>query len=119
VHDVEELLLRTLNEFSIDARRDPIHRGVWVDDRKIASVGIRISKWVTSHGFALNVDTDLSYFSLIVPCGITDCAMTSMTRELGRPVHIDDVKSVVVRTFGDVFDRSPVIQAIPEEVGNG
>ena len=58
VHDVEELLLRTLSEFCIDARRDPIHRGVWVEDRKIASVGIRISKWVTSHGFALNVDLD-------------------------------------------------------------
>ena len=118
VHDVEEVLLRTLNGFSIDARRDPVHRGVWVADRKIASVGIRISKWVTSHGFALNVNTDLSYFSLIVPCGITNCTMTSMAQELGRPVPLDEVKAAIVSVFCSVFDRAQVTPAVSGKVGN-
>ena len=119
VHDVEEALLMTLDELSINARRDPVHRGVWVEDRKIASVGIRISKWVTSHGFALNVDTDLSFFSLIVPCGISGCRMTSMSKELGRPVAMDEVKTVVARMFCDVFDRDHVGAVVRGEVGNG
>ncbi len=108
VRDVEEVLIRTLAEFSIDARRDTAHRGVWVEQRKIASVGIRISRWVTSHGFALNVNTDLSYFSLIVPCGIEGCQMTSMAKELDRHVDMQAVKDTVVRAFSDVFDREPV-----------
>jgi lipoyl(octanoyl) transferase len=105
VSDVEEVLIRTLSEFSIEARRHEVHRGVWIDDRKIASVGIRISRWVTSHGFALNVSTDLSYFSLIVPCGIENCRMTSMARELGRAVDMRDVKTAAARAFSSVFDR--------------
>lgn len=119
VHDIEEVLLRTLDAYSIGARRDDVHRGVWIDDRKIASVGIRISRWVTSHGFALNVNTDLSYFSLIVPCGITGCTMTSIARELGRSVPIDEVKTVVTRMFCTVFDREPVVLEPSREAGNG
>ncbi|MEJ2722949.1 MAG: lipoyl(octanoyl) transferase LipB, partial [bacterium] len=107
VHDIEEVLLRTLDAYSIEARRHDVHRGVWVGDRKIASVGIRISRWVTSHGFALNVNTDLSYFSLIVPCGITGCTMTSMASELDGPVPMDEVKTVVAGMFCAVFDREP------------
>ncbi|UCH84097.1 MAG: lipoyl(octanoyl) transferase LipB [Candidatus Latescibacterota bacterium] len=114
VHDVEEVLLRTLDEFSIAARRDSAHRGVWVNERKIASVGIRISKWVTSHGFALNVDTDLSYFTLIVPCGIDNCKMTTMSKELGRTVCMDDVKRDVTRHFCNVFNR---VAAVPIDAG--
>ena len=108
VRDIEEVLIRTLAEFSIDARRDTVHRGVWIEQRKIASVGIRISRWVTSHGFALNVNTDLSYFSLIVPCGIEGCQMTSMATELDSHVDMQAVKDTVVRAFSDVFDREPV-----------
>jgi lipoate-protein ligase B len=119
VHDIEEVLLRTLDEYSIGARRDDVHRGVWVGDRKIASVGIRISRWVTSHGFALNVNTDLSYFSLIVPCGISGCTMTSMAGELGRPVPMEEVKTVVTRIFCGVFDREPIVLQPLREAGNG
>lgn len=108
VTDVEEVLIRTLDVFSIEAHRDPVHRGVWVDDRKIASVGIRISRWVTSHGFALNVNTDLSFFSLIVPCGIEGCQMTSIANELGKQIDMQDVKTAVADIFGDVFGRRPV-----------
>jgi len=105
VTDVEEVLIRTLSAFSIEAHRNEALRGAWVGDRKIASVGIRISRWVTSHGFALNVSTDLSYFSLIVPCGIQNCRMTSMARELGRSVDMREVKSAAIRAFSSVFGR--------------
>jgi lipoyl(octanoyl) transferase len=105
VGDIEEVLIRALAELSIDARHHPKHRGVWVGSRKIASLGIRISRWVTSHGFALNVSTDLSYFSLIVPCGIAGCEMTSIERELGRPVEMSAVKALVARSFSQVFER--------------
>ncbi len=105
VSDIEEVLLRTLSEFSIEGRRDAVHRGVWVAERKIASVGIRISRWVTSHGFALNVNTDLSYFSLIHPCGITGCEMASMAGEIGQPVDMAAVKESFVRHFSQVFAR--------------
>jgi lipoyl(octanoyl) transferase len=119
VRDIEQVILQTLGEFSIQGRRDRVHRGVWLADRKIASVGIRISRWVTSHGFALNVNTDLSFFSLIVPCGIAGCKMTSMREELGRTVDMDEVKSAIVRSFCNVFGREPVADTISQEVGNG
>ena len=109
VTDVEEMLIRTLSEFSIAARRNAAHRGVWIGDRKIASVGIRISRWVTSHGFALNVNTDLSYFSLIVPCGIENCRMTSMASELGCSVDMQEIKRAAVRAFSSVFGREAAL----------
>jgi lipoyl(octanoyl) transferase len=116
VTDVEEVLIRTLSEFSIAAHRNAAHRGVWIGDRKIASVGIRISRWVTSHGFALNVNTDLSYFSLIVPCGIENCRMTSMASELGRPVDMQEVKRAVVRAFSGVFGREVALAPAGESI---
>jgi lipoyl(octanoyl) transferase len=118
VYDVEEVLIRTLDGFSIKAHRDPVNRGVWVDDRKIASVGIRISRWVTSHGFALNVNTDLSYFSLIVPCGIEGCRMTSIENELGNQVDMQRVKTAIVDVFADVFGRTPVVSNNTRGIGH-
>jgi lipoyl(octanoyl) transferase len=105
VTDLEEVLIRTLSDFGIESARHPLHRGVWTGDRKIASLGIRISRWVTCHGFALNVSTDVGYYSLINPCGIVGCRMTSMAVELGAPVRMPDVKSAVVSHFSEVFDR--------------
>jgi lipoate-protein ligase B len=108
VHDVEEVLIRTLASFDVEAHRHAEHRGVWVGPAKIASVGIRISRWVTSHGFALNVDTDLSFFSLMDPCGIKGCEMTSIARHTARktePTDMDAVKQCVVQNFEDVFSR--------------
>jgi lipoyl(octanoyl) transferase len=78
---------------------------VWIGDRKIASLGIRISRWVTSHGFALNVATDLSYFSLMNPCGIEGCTMTSLQRELGQDVDPGDVREGITENFGRIFER--------------
>jgi lipoyl(octanoyl) transferase len=119
VTDLEETLLKTLTEFGIEGRRDPVHRGVWVDGKKIASVGIRISRWVTSHGFALNVSTDLSYFSLIDPCGIVGCPMTTISKEQGSAIDMRLVKEIFVEKFASVFDREPVSESTGKEAARG
>ena len=110
--DVESVLIGTLAEYGIKGGRNASYRGVWLDGRKIASVGIRISRWVTSHGFALNVNTDLSYFSVINPCGIEGCSMTSIQNELGRPMEMKEVKQTLIHKFSQVFDREMVPGAL-------
>jgi lipoyl(octanoyl) transferase len=108
VRDLEEVLIRTAAAFGIEAGRVKGYSGAWVGDRKLAAIGVRISRWVTSHGFALNVTTDLSGFDLIVPCGITDRGVTSLSALLGRDVPMADVERSVVGHFGHVFDRDMV-----------
>ncbi len=115
-HSLEEVLIRTLADFGITARRHPEYRGVWIQERKIASLGLRISRWVTSHGFALNVNTDISYFSLIRPCGIEGCTMTSMQRELGRSLDMADVRMSVIKRFSEVLGREMITGDFPHEV---
>jgi lipoate-protein ligase B len=105
VHDLEQVLIDTIADFGVIAGRHSVHRGVWVRERKIASLGIRISRWVTSHGFALNVDTDLSYFSLMNPCGIQGCIMTTLARECGTSVAMSAVRERATVHFGRVFAR--------------
>jgi lipoyl(octanoyl) transferase len=112
VRDLEEVLIRTAREFGLDAGREPGLTGVWVGDQKIAAIGVRISRWVTSHGFALNVGSDLSFFDLIVPCGITDKRVGSMAQLLGRPISREEVEPVLLRHFGAVFERTPVIPTV-------
>jgi lipoyl(octanoyl) transferase len=99
VRDLEEVLIQAVSDFGITAVRISGLTGIWVGDRKLAAIGVRISRWVTSHGFALNVSTDLSNFKLIVPCGITDKGVTSMERVLGRPVAMAEVMTAVVLRF--------------------
>ena len=103
VRDLEQVLIEAVSDFGIVARRVPGLTGIWVgdDDRqaKLAAIGVRISRWVTSHGFALNVSTDLSRFGLIVPCGITDKGVTSMERLLGRRVPMAEVADAVAGRF--------------------
>jgi lipoyl(octanoyl) transferase len=106
VRDLEEVLILTAADYGIHAGRIEGLTGVWVGDEKLAAIGVRISRWVTSHGFALNVATDLDYFSLIVPCGISDRGVTSLTRLVGRPVDPAEVESQVVINFCHVFHRS-------------
>jgi lipoyl(octanoyl) transferase len=107
VRDLEEVLIRAVARFGIQARRIDTLTGIWVDeaggDAKLAAIGVRISRWVTSHGFALNVNTDLTRFGLIVPCGITDKGVTSMERLLGHQVPMAEVEDSVVREFEAVF----------------
>jgi len=103
VRDLEEVLIQAVSDFGIAAARIPGLTGIWVGDLKLAAIGVRISRWVTSHGFALNVNTDLSNFGLIVPCGITDKGVTSMERLLDRPVQMDEVATAVIRRFEQLF----------------
>ena len=105
VRDIEEVLIRTIAEFGIEGTRISGLTGMWVGNEKIGAIGVRIARWITSHGFALNVNTDLSYFRMIVPCGITDKGVTSLSRLLGRQVDMEQVARVVARHFGEVFER--------------
>jgi lipoyl(octanoyl) transferase len=103
VRDLEEVLIRVAADYGIEAGRAPGLTGVWVGESKLAAIGVRIARWITSHGFALNVATDLAYFNLIVPCGIAGRGVTSLETLLGRGVDRAEVEDRVVRHFGDVF----------------
>jgi len=113
LRDLEEVLIRTLARFGIAAGRAPSLTGVWVGDEKIAAIGIHLSRWVTTHGFALNVETELSHFDLIVPCGLRSRGVTSMRKLLGRPVGLEDVAAALAPEFAAVFDRRMVEPAVP------
>ena len=104
VHDLEEVLIRTLKDFSISASRDEGHAGVWVQNEEVAAIGLSIRRWVTMHGFALNVNPNLTHFSLINPCGFSDRKATSISQILGHEVHIKTVTTHLVAHFSDVFD---------------
>jgi len=105
---LEEVLIRTLKKFDIDSERKSGLTGVWVDEKKIASIGVGVSRWVTYHGFALNVNTDLSYFDFINPCGMDTVNTTSMKEYLclDRDVPINIVEDILINIFGEVFDRT-------------
>jgi lipoyl(octanoyl) transferase len=103
VRDLEDVLMRTAGDYGVGAHRVDGLTGVWVGQEKLAAIGVRIARWITSHGFAFNVSTDLEYFSLIVPCGIADRGVTSLDRLLGRTVDLEDVQQRIVRHFSNVF----------------
>jgi lipoyl(octanoyl) transferase len=105
VRDLEEMLIRAAAAFGVTAGRSAGQSGAWVGNEKLAAIGVRIARWVTSHGFALNVTTDLSHFDLIVPCGITDKGVTSLERLTGRPVPMAESEEAVVHAFAEVFSR--------------
>ena len=104
VWSLEETMIRTCADFGVDATRVPGLNGAWIDDRKIGAVGVRISRWVTMHGLALNASTDLSHFDLIVPCGIQDKAVTSLSAETGREISVDDVVEPLALHFAGLYD---------------
>jgi len=115
LRQVEEALIRALDSFGIAGERQAGYTGVWTNNRKIASIGVHARDWVTWHGFALNVSTDLGYFDLIVPCGIPAVTMTSIDREVGKSVGLEPAADAVVSAFASVFSLS----ARPAtEVGN-
>jgi len=107
VRDLETVLIRTVAEYGIDGGRFAGLTGVWVGNEKVAAIGVRIARWITSHGFALNVNTNLDNFNLIVPCGIADRGVTSMARVLGRPLVTEEVENRIIEQFGNVFDLTP------------
>jgi lipoyl(octanoyl) transferase len=106
VRDLEEVLIRTAADYGIEAGRVEGLTGVWVGRDKLAAIGVRISRWITSHGFAFNVTTDLDYFNLIVPCGIADRGVTSLDRLLGQQMDRREVERRITAHFCDVFDRT-------------
>lgn len=109
LRNLEEVAIRVLSDYGIGGDRSPGETGVWIEPgvkgraRKIMAIGVRCSRWITMHGFALNVNTDLSYFGNIVPCGIQDKQVTSIERELGRPVSMEEVKEKWKARFKEVF----------------
>lgn len=110
LRDLEEVIIRTLAGFGISGRRDGHFTGVWAGGEKIAAIGVRVSRWVTMHGFALNVNTDLSYFERIIPCGIFHRGVTSMQRLLGREIAMADVSREIVKHFAGVFGVEAVVR---------
>jgi len=114
VRDLEEVLIRTAGDYGVAAHRVEGLTGVWVGDEKLAAIGVRIARWVTSHGFALNVATDLDYFKLIVPCGGADKGVTSLERLLGRSLDVHEVEDRVVAHFCERFQRAPAVQRRPQ-----
>lgn len=114
IHHLEEIIIRFLSVYGIKAERLEVAAGVWLDTdnpaktRKIAAIGVRSSRFVTMHGFALNVNSDLSYFSLINPCGFVDKGVTSMEKELGYKVDMDKVKEKIKALFEEIFTENKI-----------
>ena len=104
VHNLEEVVIRTLDDFCIKSFRDSRYPGVWVGSEKICALGVRVRRWCTKHGLALNVNTDLRYFDYIVPCGILGSRVTSMAKVLGYEVAIEDVASRILEHCAQIFD---------------
>lgn len=110
LRDLESMLIRVAGAFTIGAVRSEGQTGVWTDVGKLAAIGVRVSSgWITSHGVALNVSTDLDYFQTIVPCGIADREVTSLERELGRSVPMDEASDALVEAFCGVFEREIIV----------
>ena len=110
VTQLEEVLIRTVAEYGITAARVEGRRGIWVGNEKIAAIGVRIARWVTSHGFALNVNTNLDHFRLITPCGLQGTGVTSISRLAGRTIPMEEVRGILVKKFAEVFEREMVVR---------
>jgi lipoyl(octanoyl) transferase len=113
VRDLEDVMIAVAAAFGVDASRVQGLTGAWVGTDKLAAIGVRISRWITSHGFALNVATDLSHFSLIVPCGIQDRGVTSLGRLLGTAPAIASVEDAVIDAFTRIFGRQVEVSSAP------
>lgn len=119
MRSLEEVIIKTIARYGIEAGRLPGSTGVWLDAdnpakaRKICAMGVRCSRWMTMHGFALNVNTDMRFFDYIVPCGIGDKAVTSMQKELGRAVDEQEVKEIIKEEFAKVFEAEIIPAAAP------
>ncbi|MEW6194603.1 MAG: lipoyl(octanoyl) transferase LipB [Bacteroidota bacterium] len=103
---LEEVIMKTCAEYGLQTERNPKYTGVWIDNRKIAAIGIKVSRWVTMHGFAFNISTDLNYFGGIIPCGIRGKDVASLSRELEKEIDPGEVKEKIVRHFAEIFGYS-------------
>lgn len=105
---LEEILIQTCSEYGLTGIRNSAYTGVWIDDRKIAAIGIKVSRWITMHGFAFNVNTDLELFNGIIPCGIKEKGVTSLTKETGNLIELLEVKQKILNHFTEFFGYSKV-----------
>ena len=127
VHTLEKVIIDCLRSLGLDAGQNPRYIGVWVGEEKVAAIGVAVSGGVTTHGFALNVDPNLGHFRLINPCGITDKGVTSLAKLLNRPIRLEEVQPLLVKSFGRTFGMemipsSPADLAalgipVPSEIG--
>jgi len=101
---LEDVLISTCKDYGLESERNIKYTGVWIDYRKICAIGIKVSRWVTMHGFAFNVNTDLSLFDGIIPCGIQEKEVTTLSKELDADVNIEEVKKIVTNNFVNIFD---------------
>jgi lipoyl(octanoyl) transferase len=113
---LEEVIIKTCSEYGLNCERNPKHTGVWIGDRKIAAIGIKVSRWITMHGFAFNVNTDLKLFNGIIPCGIQNKAVTSLKQELNKELSIQEVKAKLLKNFSELFEYYNVISMDKEQV---
>ena len=113
---LEETIIMTCESYRIKGKIIPGYTGVWVEDRKIAAIGIKVSRWITMHGFAFNINTDLSFFSGIIPCGISDKDVTSIKRETGARADMIEAKSRIVKNFSNIFEYSNVNYVTKEDI---
>lgn len=118
LRDLEEVIIRTLGDYGIKGERSPGETGVWIEpgvpgkERKICAIGVRCSRWITMHGFAFNINTDLSYFDHIIPCGISNKKVTSLEKELGKKIVMQEVKERIKENFENVFDAELVSEVL-------
>lgn len=115
INGIESAMIATLSDFRIKGYKKEKMIGVWTSKGKVCSIGVAVKRWVSFHGFALNVNTDLNYFDLIVPCGLKNVEMTSMQQILGKEIPMEDVKKSVVRNFGKIFSQD-VTEACLEKI---
>ena len=119
LRNLEEVIIRTMAMYGLQGHRSPGETGVWLDpgvkgqERKICAMGVRCSRWITMHGFAFNINTNLDYFHHIIPCGIRNKQVTSMQRELGREVPVEEVKAIVRSKFEEVFGAKILVRGVP------
>ncbi len=120
LRNLEEVIILTLKEFNLSSYRIPGLTGVWVNDEKIAAIGIKVTRWVTMHGFAFNVNTDLTYFQKIIPCGIKEKGVTSLQKIVGKKIDLNSVKMIIKEKFMEVFryDLSNEYSSIDEMLIN-
>ena len=116
LRSLEEVIIKTCSEYGLKGVRDSKYTGVWIGDKKIAAIGIKVSRWVTMHGFAFNINTDLDFFSGIIPCGIVDKGVTSLKNELSKSIDISEVKEKLVNNFKNIFDYEDVIAISKDEL---
>ena len=116
LRSIEEVIINVLKEFSFNGTRVEKYTGVWLDDRKICAIGIKVSRWITMHGFAFNVNTDLKLFNGIIPCGITDKDVTSFNRELNKEINLFEVKEKIIHHFSAEFNYDQIEFKSKEEI---